>query len=157
MAQQTLNSNSPPIVWSVVDDAFQRINSNFSELYLSLGGTGADLTNLASSLVSDSANTRDLGSSNKPWRNLFLGANSLFLGNAVINTNTAGSINLPLNATVNGELIIDPANTGFKSITINGQAAITANFARGNLEISASGIFSEYRSYFVNGRIRIIS
>lgn len=140
MAQQTLNSNRPPIVWSVVDDAFQRINSNFTELYLSLGGTGADLTNLASTLAPDSANIRDLGSVAKPWRNLFLGTNSVFFGSAAINVNSVGSINLPVNATVNGELIIDPANTGFKSISINAQPAITANIARGNLEIGASGI-----------------
>jgi hypothetical protein len=41
MAQQNIIPNSPPIVWSTIDEAFQKINDNFTELYNtveSLGG-----------------------------------------------------------------------------------------------------------------------
>jgi hypothetical protein len=47
MAQQSILPGRAPIVWSTVDEAFQQINANFTELYLSIGGTGVDLSNIA--------------------------------------------------------------------------------------------------------------
>ena len=41
MAKQTITSGKAPIVWSTVEDAFTKINANFTELYASIGETGS--------------------------------------------------------------------------------------------------------------------
>ena len=60
MSQQNIQPGSAPLLWSTVDEAFNRINSNFTELYLTIsaGSSGAvDLTNLTSSLVPSTSGT----------------------------------------------------------------------------------------------------
>lgn len=58
--------------------AFVKINSNFNELYASLG---ADFENLETSLIPSQDDTYNLGSTTKRWRSLYLGANTLYLDN----------------------------------------------------------------------------
>lgn len=140
MAQQRINPYKAPIVWSTVDEAFQKINANFTELYLSIGGAGVDLTNLASSLIPDGESGRNLGSQSKPWQTLYLGPNSLYIGTAHITASPDGAVNLPPNSTIDGQLIKDPENKGFKTISINGQPAITANIVQGNLNLIGQGL-----------------
>ncbi len=104
MAKQIINSGSPPIVWSTVEEAFQAINNNFTELYLTVaGGPGAvvDLTDLGTSLIPRSTEIYDLGSVSKRWNDLYLSGNSIYLGNAVI-TATGSAVNLPAGTTING-------------------------------------------------------
>ena len=38
MAKQTITPGSAPIVWSTVEDAFTKINANFTELYATVLG-----------------------------------------------------------------------------------------------------------------------
>lgn len=140
MAQQTISSNKPPIVWSTVDEAFQKINSNFTELYLSIGGSGVDLTNISSSLIPDTNLVRDLGSNNKRWRDLYLSGDSLYLGDAVITTSIGGAVNLPAGSTVGGDLIRNPSESSFKTISVTGQSNVTANDFQGILNLTGSGI-----------------
>ena len=100
MSRQTINSGSAPILWSTVDEAFNRINDNFTELYLSVGGGGAvDLTSLSTSVIPSTNETFDLGSPTKRWRDIYLSGSSIHLGTAVI-TSTAGAVNLPAGSTI---------------------------------------------------------
>jgi hypothetical protein len=140
MAQQNILPNNPPIVWSTVDEAFQKINANFTELYLSIGGNGVDLTQLASSIIPDSDQVRDLGSPTKRWRDLYLSASSLYLGTAIITAGQLGTVNLPLGSTVGGELIRNPEESNFKTIKVAGQSDVVANNFEGILNISGTGI-----------------
>ena len=97
MAKQTINPGTPPIIWSTVEEAFQAINDNFTELYLTVaGGPGVvvDLTDLGTSLIPRNTEIYDLGSSSKRWKDLYLSGTSLYLGNAVV-TATGTSVNLP--------------------------------------------------------------
>lgn len=121
MAQKNINPGNPPIIWSTIDDAFKKINSNFTELYLSLGGPGVDLTNLTSSVMPDTDITRDLGSPTKRWRDLYLSGNSLWLGPAKITANADGHVNLPPGSTVGGQIIGTPDTKSFKTIKVTGQ------------------------------------
>jgi hypothetical protein len=129
MAQQTLNAGSPPIVWSTVEDAFTKINANFDELYGSIGGPGGvlDFTSLSTDIKPSSSEVFDFGSPTARWRNLYLAGSGLYVGSAQITADGAGILNLPLGATVNGELIINPSETAFKTITVSGQSNIVAD------------------------------
>ena len=129
MAQQTLNAGSPPIVWSTVEDAFTKINANFDELYGSIGGPGGvlDFTSLSTDIKPSASEVYDLGSPTARWRNLYLAGSGLYVGSAQITANLAGVLNLPLGTTVNGQLVIDPANTAFKTLSVSGQSDIVAD------------------------------
>jgi hypothetical protein len=144
MAQQTLNAGSPPIVWSTVEDAFTKINANFDELYGSIGGPGGvlDFTSLSTDIKPSSSEVYDLGSPTARWRNLYLAGSGLYLGSAQITANLAGILNLPLGTTINGQLIIDPANTAFKTFSVAGQSNIVADSVVDTLTVAAgnSGI-----------------
>lgn len=140
MSQQTINQGNPPIVWSTIDDAFQKINANFTELYLSIGGPGVDLSAIAADLIPDSNLTRDLGSVSRRWRDLYLGGSSLYLGDALITADISGAVNLPTGSTVGGLLIKDPTNVSFGQISVAGQGDVLANSETGVLNLSASGI-----------------
>jgi hypothetical protein len=136
MSRQTINSGSAPILWSTVDEAFNRINDNFTELYLSVGGGGAvDLTSLNSNIIPGSNETYDLGSATKRWRDLYLSGSSIHLGGAVI-TSQYGAVNLPAGSTI-GSLALD--ENYFKTIAVAGQASIVADTGTDTLTIAASG------------------
>jgi hypothetical protein len=143
MAQQTLNAGSPPIVWSTVEDAFTKINANFDELYGSIGGPGGvlDFTSLSTDIKPSSSEVFDFGSPTARWRNLYLAGSGLYVGSAQITADGAGILNLPLGATVNGELIINPSETAFKTITVSGQSNIVADSFEDTLTVaSGTGI-----------------
>jgi hypothetical protein len=135
MSRQIIYSNSAPILWSTVDEAFNRINDNFTELYLSIGGGGAvDLTSLSTSVIPSTNETFDLGSPTKRWRDIYLSGSSIHLGTAVI-TSTAGAVNLPAGSTI-GSLALD--ENYFKTIAVAGQANIVADTGTDTLTIAAS-------------------
>jgi cytoskeletal protein CcmA (bactofilin family) len=138
MAQQTLNAGSPPIVWSTVEDAFTKINANFDELYGSIGGPGGvlDFTSLSTDIKPSSSEVYDLGSPTARWRDLYLSGSSLYLGSAQITANLAGILNLPLGTTINGQLVIDPANTAFKTFSVAGQSDIVADSVVDTLNVA---------------------
>lgn len=143
MAQQTLNAGSPPIVWSTVEDAFTKINANFDELYGSIGGPGGilDFTSLSTDIKPSASEVYDLGSPTARWRDLYLAGSSLYLGSAQITADGAGVVNLPLGTTVNGQLIINPVNTAFKTFSVAGQSDIVADSVIDTLTVaSGTGI-----------------
>lgn len=129
MAQQTINSGNPPIVWSIVDEAFTKINANFDELYASIGGVGGSInfTSLSSNLIPSANESYDLGSATYRWRDLYLSGSSLYIGSAQITSDITGAIHLPAGSTVGNELIINPTYTGFKNIEVSGQSTIVAD------------------------------
>ena len=135
MSKQTINSGSAPILWSTVDEAFNKINDNFTELYLSIGGGGAvDLTSLNSNIIPGENETYDLGSETKRWRDPYLSGSSIHLGSAII-TSQFGSVNLPAGSTI-GNLALDESY--FKIIAVPGQSSIIADTGTDTLIIAAS-------------------
>ena len=116
MAQRTL-SITPPVTWEKfggeTESIFAKINDNFTELYLSIGGSGVDLTSLGSSLIPNLDEDHDLGSSSKKWDNIYVSSTGLHIGTAVI-TSTGGIVDLPLGSTIGG---VNPAVPSALSIT----------------------------------------
>jgi hypothetical protein len=132
--QRRIEAGIPPILWSTINEAFDEINANFTELYFSLGNEDlVDLRNLASDLIPRSTEQFDLGAANKRWKDLYLSGNSLYLGNAVI-TSIDGKVNLPEGSTI-GDLRID--ENYFKFIAVSGQSTIEADQGTDTLNLSS--------------------
>ena len=118
----------PPLIWSSVQEAFAQVNLNFQELAASVGGgTLVDFTALQSSMTPAATNTYTLGTSVDAWKRLHVSEyaniagselNGLWAGTAQIK-GISGTIDLPTNSTVNGNLIIDPNKTTFKTINVD--------------------------------------
>jgi hypothetical protein len=140
MSRQSITPGKAPIVWSTVEDAFTKINANFTELYASIGDTGSIAFDaLESDLVPFGNDVYDLGSPTKRWANLYL-SDTLMIGGAAI-TNQGLTINLPSGTRVGGNLIIDPEKTYFKSIQVDNTSSIEADIFNDNLNIqSGTGI-----------------
>ena len=112
--------------------------------YASGGGTIQGLTDFAAidfinfeSDIIPSENTEfDLGSQTRRWAELHLGEvvndvesseyNGLYLGSAQVK-GINGTVDLPVNSTVNGQLIIDPDKTFFKEVQVDNDQVIVAN------------------------------
>lgn len=135
MAKKTISSNSPPIIWSTVDQAFNDINDNFNEIYASIGGTGVEFTDLGTDLIPRYTEQYDLGSASKRWKDLYLSGSSLYLGNAVI-TSTGSALNLPAGSTIGGAVL---DNEYFREIAIAGQSNIVADAGGNDVLTIAAG------------------
>ena len=136
MAKQTITSGKAPIVWSTVDDAFEKINANFTELYASIGDAGSiGFDALETDLIPANNDTYDLGAPNKRWANLYL-SDTLSIGGAAI-TNEGLTVDLPSGTTVAGQLIINPNNTFFKEFSVNGETSVVADQFNDVLDFNA--------------------
>jgi hypothetical protein len=124
MSRQQIDPKKAPILWDTVNEAFDKINSNFVELYLSLGAGGpVDLTDLSTSISPSTTEVYNLGSPSKRWKDLYLSGSSIYLGNAVI-TSTGSSVNLPAGSTIAGSVL---DNEYFREIAVAGQSNIIAD------------------------------
>lgn len=125
MAKQTITPGSAPIVWSTVEDAFSKINANFTELYASVGGAGIEFDALESSLVPAQNDTYNLGSPQKRWASVYI-SDTLSIGGAAI-TNEGLTVDLPSGTTVAGQLIIDPDKAFFKEFSVDSETSVVAD------------------------------
>lgn len=155
MAYKTdISVGAPPLLWSNVQQAFDEINQNFLELGIALGNqieglNPLDFTNLETTLSPNNSNEFSLGTASKTWKSLYVAEwfnipgnqlNGVWLGDAQIK-GSGTTVDLPANSTVNGELIINPANTSFKTIAVPTQTPIVADSFTDTLNIIAnSGI-----------------
>ena len=99
---------------------------------------GTDFENLNSNVSPNSVATLNLGSISKPWKAVYTGEhsdtddgsfNGVWLGAAQIKGKPGGTIDLPLGSTVNGQLIINPDQTFFKSVQVdNGNQVVADEF-----------------------------
>jgi len=140
MTRQTIDSGKAPLVWSNIDDAFTKINANFTELYASIGETGSiGFDALEVSLIPKDNDTYSLGTSTKRWQNLFL-SGTFSLGGAQI-TAEGLTIDLPSGTTVGGQLIIDPTKPIFSEFSVNSDTSVVADSFRDVLDFqSGTGI-----------------
>jgi hypothetical protein len=136
MSRQSITPGKAPIVWSTVEDAFTKINANFTELYASIGDTGSIVFDaLESDLIPFGNDVYDLGSPNKRWASLYL-SNTLMIGGAAI-TNEGLTINLPSGTRVGGDLIIDPNKAFFKEFSVNSNTSVVADQFNDVLDFNA--------------------
>jgi hypothetical protein len=119
-----------------VEDAFTKINANFTELYASIGETGSiGFDALETDLIPADNDTYDLGSPNKRWSNLYL-SDTLQIGGAAI-SNQGLTLDLPSGTTVGGDLIIDPNKSFFKEFSVNNDTSIVADQFNDVLDFNA--------------------
>jgi len=136
MSRQSITPGKAPIVWSTVEDAFTKINANFTELYASIGDVGSIIFDaIESDLVPFGNDVYDLGSPNKRWASLYL-SDTLMIGGAAI-TNEGLTINLPSGTRVGGDLIIDPNKAFFKEFSVNSSTSVVADQFNDVLDFNA--------------------
>jgi len=151
MAIERVESGRPPLLWSDIQQAFNVINQNFTELNArtddgSTLGLGFDalFTNVSPAVTGQF----NLGQNNKTWKSLYLSEiinisgnddNGLWIGSGHI-SGTNGKINLPAGSTIGEELIINPNNTFFKTFSVNGEDNIIADSFADTVEFAGSGI-----------------
>ena len=136
MSRQSITPGKAPIVWSTVEEAFTKINANFTELYASIGDTGSIVFDaLESDLIPFGNDVYDLGSPNKRWASLYL-SDTLMIGGAAI-TNEGLTINLPSGTRVGGDLIIDPDKAFFKEFSVNSETSVVADQFNDVLDFNA--------------------
>jgi hypothetical protein len=126
----------PPLLWSSVQEAFNQVNLNFQEIAAGGGGgSPVDFTTLLSSVNPSTPNTYTLGTASDTWKNVYTAEystipgselNGLWAGTAQIK-GISGTVDLPSNSTIGGNLIIDPIKTTFKTINVQGVGEIVAN------------------------------
>jgi hypothetical protein len=138
----SFNSNiipgAAPLQWSNVYDAFTKINENFDILVATVGdGSGLtpiDFGTLDTNVSPTSTNVYKLGDGLHQWKAVHtaewaetLGSetNGLWAGSAQIKGKGL-IVDLPLGSTVDGDLIIDPDKTFFKSIQVNNDLSVEA-------------------------------
>jgi hypothetical protein len=128
----------PPLLWSDVHDAFVKVNENFDILLATVGGgsglTPIDFETLDTNLKPTSTNTYGIGDSTYKWKNIYVEEystipgnefNGVWLGSAHLQ-GIGTTINLPANSTVDGNLLIDPDKTFFKTITVDSGNSVVA-------------------------------
>lgn len=138
MAYSTsIGPGAAPLLWSNVQEAFDQINQNFTELQLFFNDstiTPIDLTNLHTDLSPAYSREYSLGEITKQWKSIFTAEystipgnefNGVWIGNAHIR-GEGFAVNLPANSKVDGDLIIDPEKTFFKSIQVDNLNSIEA-------------------------------
>jgi hypothetical protein len=125
---------APPLLWSNVHEAFEKINQNFTALDLATGGSAVNLETLSTDVSPAVTNDFALGNDASRWKSVFVGewndsvqgeGNGVWLGAAQIRGIT-GYIDLPAGSRVGGDLIIDSDKTFFKEIQVNNNFSIVA-------------------------------
>ncbi len=148
----SINPGAPPLRWDNIYEAFQQVNANFEmiEAALGMGGiTPINFNDLDSGVSPADTNTFTLGTITKQWKRVHtaeyanvLGSelNGLWAGNAQIK-GIGLTIDLPVNSTVDGSLIIDPAKVWFNEIQIDNNESIVATGINDSFNIlSGNGI-----------------
>jgi len=133
-----ITPGAPPLLWSNIYDAFTLINENFDSLVATVGdGSGLtpiDFSTLDTDVSPSTDNLYSLGASDYVWRAVYTGgyvvdtpdaANGVWIGAAHIK-GIETHIDIPAGSTIDGELLIDPANTFFKIIDVDNGNSIEA-------------------------------
>lgn len=149
MAYSTsISPGAAPLLWSSVQEAFDKINQNFTELQLFFNDstiTPIDLTNLHTDLSPAYSQQFSLGEITKQWKSVYLAEyttvpgneiNGVWLGSAHIK-GIGYTVDLPTNSTVDGELIIDPSKTFFSSIQVDNSNSVEAADFNSTLNINS--------------------
>lgn len=147
-----ITPGSPPLLWSNIDAAFSQINENFDSIAAALGVAGLipiDFETLDTDVSPTASYLYSLGSSTNRWQSVYteewssVGTstfNGVWIGTAQIK-GISGTVDLPAGSTVNGNLIIDPDKTFFKSAQVDGGDRVEANEFSDTLNfLSGSGI-----------------
>jgi len=150
-----INAGAAPLLWSNVQDAFDKINSNFTSLDITIAGYSGetvDLTQLTTDISPKYTDQRSIGSFTNQWKNIYTGAWSDTAGSlysttgAELNGLWAGSaqikgkgltIDLPEGSTVNNELIIDPAKAGFRAVQVDDLNRVSASVVIDTLNLNS--------------------
>jgi hypothetical protein len=126
----------PPLLWSDVNDAFKKVNENFDEIVAAtgLGITPVNFETLDTNVSPTVDQTYQLGDQAHKWKSVHTSSwdsipgselNGLWAGPAHIK-GIGSTIDLPLDSTVDGKLIIDPDKSFFNAVQVDNDLRIEA-------------------------------
>jgi len=169
MSQQIINTGTAALAGDgeSIRGAFQKINSNFTELYESVS---VDLTNVSSHILPETNLTYDLGSTSSQWRSLYVGTSTIYIGgtalsiidgqlrvggssiSATTSTLINGTYTFSLSST--GSVLLnnipyDPANGITTSTLVNGTATVSLLIGGGEPYVLFPQAFGE--SIYIQG------
>lgn len=145
-APKEINPGTAPLLWSNIEKAFRSINQNFNEIYATIQADGStevvNFERLFSDVSPGITEAYSLGSSTHRWDKLHVGEwndsiagyedNGVWLGTAQIK-GISGTIDLPANSTVNGDLIFDPEKRYFRYINLDDGDTVEADHTNDTL------------------------
>jgi len=113
MAKQTINigQTANDRTGDNLRTAFNKVNSNFNELYSTLAADGTifDPSNVDTHLLPKTNNTYDIGSPTRQWRSMYVGLNTLYINNVPISLDGNG------NLTVDGDPVQGGSGSNLQS------------------------------------------
>ena len=136
-----------------INEAFDKTDSNFNEVYSALAAAGGDLSAIASDIIPADDNTYNIGSPGNRWKHGYFASGSLYVGDIKLSNDNgrllvqqvtdAGLITEAPVPNTPGVVTTDRLTNGNKSVTLNSAGTLTlpANptiTATGNIEILAS-------------------
>jgi hypothetical protein len=142
-----IGAGAPPLLWDNIRQAFDQINDNFIALDLATAGAegAVDLSLLTTEVSPKDTESHTIGTITRAWKSIYTGEwaatdqsvlNGVWLGNAQIR-GIQNTVDLPENSTVDGDLIIDPDKTTFKTIDVLGQDTIVASSFTDTLKLQS--------------------
>jgi len=145
-APKEINPGTAPLLWSNIEKAFRSINQNFNEIYATIQADGStevvNFERLFSDVSPGITESYSLGSSTHRWDKLHVGEwndsiagyedNGVWLGTAQIK-GISGTIDLPANSTVDGDLIFDPEKRYFRYINLDDGDTVEADHTNDTL------------------------
>ncbi len=132
-----ITPGAPPLRWDNVLEAFTKVNENFDSIAATISGGGGGLSpinfdTLDTNVSPAADNTYKLGAlGTNRWKSVFLAeyqdtpadsANGVYIGSAHIK-GIGSHIDLPINSTINGELIQQPY---FNAIQVDNELRLEA-------------------------------
>ncbi len=132
-----ISPGAPPLRWDNIYEAFRQVNANFEILEAALGAAGItpiNFSDLDSNVIPSTSASYTLGTIAKQWKSVHAAEyvdipgnelNGLWAGNAQIK-GIGFTVDLPLNSTVDGSLIIDPSKNWFQTIEVDNNESIVA-------------------------------
>ena len=108
-----LKYNATTSKWEMADDG---------------GGSDVDLSSVAQNIVPDADGTRDLGSSTKKWRDLYVSGSSIVLGTTTLAVDGTGNLTVTPAGQSASPVVTEAATTNtFATFAVSGQNSVVAD------------------------------
>ena len=108
-----LKYNATTSKWEMADDG---------------GGSDVDLSAVAQNIVPDADGTRDLGSSTKKWRDLYVSGSSIVLGTTTLAVDGTGNLTVTPAGQSASPVVTEAATTNtFATFAVSGQNSVVAD------------------------------
>jgi len=112
----------------IANDKILKYNATTSKWEMADSGTDVDLSAVAQNIVPDADGTRDLGSSSKKWRDLYVSGSSIVLGTTTLAVDGTGNLTVTPSGQSASPVVTEAATTNaFATFSVSGQNNVVAD------------------------------